>query len=348
MEARVADTKIRIGILGAGAMGAMHAAAYAGMAGVEIVGVYARDLERTRSVAALCDGKPFTDAAALIGHAAVDAIDVCLPSAVHHGFVIAALEQGKHVFCESPLALRLDEARQMRDAACRASRLLQVGLLMRSVTAYAHVRDAVSSGAHGRLLSLATWRLGSYLRPDAPGRKAHYGDPSTELMTFDFDAAQWLMGRPARLSASAVRMPDGAPGEISTLLAWNDGRHATITASGIMPVGSPFSTGFRALFERAAFELRMVFRGGAPPESAFTIVDETGRPAPVALQGRDPYEVELQRFVDCIKGSADPELLDAERAIEALELSLATQRALTEGRTIGIGAAHSEPGGLAP
>lgn len=344
----MADTKIRIGILGAGAMGAMHAAAYAGMADAEIVGVFARDLERARSVAALCGAEPFTDAGALARHAAVDAIDVCLPSALHAAFVMPALDQGKHVFCETPLALRLKEARQMRDAARRAGRLLQVGLLMRSVGAYAHVRDAVTSGAHGRLLSLATWRLGSYFRPDAPDRKAHYGDPSTELMTFDFDATLWLMGRPARLSASAVRMADGTPGEISTLLAWDGGRHATFTASGIMPVGSPFSAGFRALFERAAFELRMVFKGGGPPESSFTIAGETGPPVPVAIPGRNPYEVELQRFVDCIKGRADPALLDADRAIEALELSLATQRALAEGRSIGIGAAHSEPGGLAP
>lgn len=330
------DAKVKIGILGAGSMGATHAAAYASLPDVEVVGVFARDETRARAIADLCGAKPFADADALIGHAAVDAIDVCLPSTVHAAFVVSALERGKHVFCESPLALRLDEARQMRDAARRAGRLLQVGLLMRSVTAYAHVRDAVSSGAHGRLLSLATWRLGSYLRSDAGDRKAHYGDPSTELMTFDFDAAQWLMGRPARLSASAVRLGDGTPGEISTLLAWNDGRHATIAASGIMPVGSPFSTGFRALFERAAFELRMVFKGGGPPESSFTIVDEAGPPAPVAIPGRNPYEVELRRFVDCMAGRADPELLDVDRAIEALELSLATQRALEEAHVVGI------------
>jgi UDP-N-acetylglucosamine 3-dehydrogenase len=236
----------------------------------------------------------------------------------------------------------------MRDAARRAGRLLQVGLLMRSVGAYAHLRDVVASGEQGRLLSLATWRLGSYLRPDAPDRKAHYGDPSTELMTFDFDTALWLMGRPTRLQASAVRRDGGAPGEISALLSWEDGRHATIAASGLMPVGFPFSTGFRALFERAAFELRTVFGDRGPPQSVFTAVDGTGPPAPVAIEGRNPYEVELQRFVDCITGRADPALLDVERAIEALELSLATQRALAEGGAIGIEAARSEPGNLAP
>ena len=329
-------------------MGATHAAAYAGLPEVRVVGVFARDEARARFVAGLCGAEPFTDAARLIESDTVDAIDVCLPSAVHHAFAIPALEQGKHVFCESPLALRLDEAKQMRDAARRADRLLQVGLLMRSVGAHAHLRNVVASGEHGRLLSLSTWRLGSYLRPDAPDRKAHYGDPSTELMTFDFDAALWLMGRPARLSASAVRMEGGTPGDISALLSWDDGRHATIAASGLMPRGFSFSTGFRALFERATFELRTVFSGSGPPENFFAIADETGPPAPVVIQGRNPYEVELQRFVDCIGGRADPALLDVERAIEALELSLATQRALAEGRVIGIEVAHGEPRGLTP
>jgi predicted dehydrogenase len=79
-----------------------------------------------------------------------------------------------------------------------------------------------------------------------------------------------------------------------------------------------------------------VFKGGGPPESSFTIVDEAGPLAPVAIPGRNPYEVELRRFVDCMAGPADPELLDVDRAIEALELSLATQRALAEGGAVEI------------
>jgi UDP-N-acetylglucosamine 3-dehydrogenase len=117
------------------------------------------------------------------------------------------------------------------------------------------------------------------------------------------------------------------PGEISALLSYPDGRHATVVASGLMPPGLPFSVGFRALFEGAVFEHHSVFETG-PPKSTFTIVDGKvpARPVPTAVG--NPYQVELQRFVDCINGRADPELLDAERAIEALMLSEATQRAL--------------------
>lgn len=100
-----------------------------------------------------------------------------------------------------------------------------------------------------------------------------------------------------------------------------------------MPPGSPFTVGFRALFERAVFTLQTVF-AGTPPDSTFTIAKADTPPTEVSIAGRNPYEVELRRFVDCIAGNADPALLDADRAIEALTLSLATQRALAEGRPV--------------
>jgi predicted dehydrogenase len=315
---------LRIGILGAGAMGAAHAAAYASMADVEVVGIFARGQDRARSVASICKAKPFASADALTEE--VDAIDVCLPTALHREFVIAALDRGKHVFCETPLALGLHDAVRMRDAARRAGRLLQVGLLMRSIGAYQHLEAAVASDEHGKLLSFSAWRLGSYLHPEAPDHKAHYGEPTIELMTFDFDVVGWLMGKPAHLCAAGG-------GEITALLGYRDGRRASVTASGLMPPGFPFTVGFRALFEAAAFELETVFADG-PPRNTFRLSAGRAPPRAVGLSSRNPYEVELRRFVDCIAGKADPALLDADRAIEALVLSLATQRALALGAPV--------------
>ena len=76
-----------------------------------------------------------------------------------------------------------------------------------------------------------------------------------------------------------------------------------------MPIGSPFTTGFRALFERAAFARLATFSGG-PPKTSFTVATGMTPPRPVPVAERNPYEVELQRFVDCIQGRADPALLD--------------------------------------
>jgi predicted dehydrogenase len=185
-------------------MGAEHAFVFGEMEDVEVIGVFSRSEPRAAAGAAACGAVAFTDAAALIGRDDIDAIDVCVPSDHHAPFVLAALAAGKHVFCETPLALRLDEARAMRRAAREAGRLLQVGLLMRSVAPYQHVKALADSADHGGLLSLSAYRLGNYLRPGSPEHKTHYSDPSTELMTFDFDFANWLFGRPARVSATSA------------------------------------------------------------------------------------------------------------------------------------------------
>jgi UDP-N-acetylglucosamine 3-dehydrogenase len=307
-------SKVRIAILGAGAMGKAHAAAYATLAGVELIDVPARDGKRVRAMLESPD---------------IDAVDICLPSALHARFAIPALEHGKHVFCETPMALDLGEALAMRDAARKAGRLLQVGLLVRSIGSYRHVKEIAERGVHGRLLGLTAWRLGSYLRPDAPDYKTHHSEPTTELMTFDFDFASWLLGKPDRISASGIA-------EMTALLGYDAGRHATIIASGLMPTGTPFTVGFRVLFEDACFELLQVFRGGGPPDVTFTLTEGRASRRPVALQGANPFETELRRFVDCIAGRADPELLDADRALEALRLSLATQQALAQGAPVAL------------
>jgi predicted dehydrogenase len=230
---------IRIGLLGAGDMGAVHAAAYAAMPDVEVAGVFSRSAARAGAIATICRSKPVPEAASLIDDPGIDAIDVCLPTSLHAHQVVAGLKGGKHVFCETPLALRADEAQAMVEAARRAGRLLQVGLLMRSAAEYEHVEALARSGRHGRLLSLSTWRLGSYLRAGAADHKPHYGDPSTELLTFDFDFIRWVMGEPQKLAAAAVEGRDAQPGEISAVLSFADGRRATATASGRMPAGFP-------------------------------------------------------------------------------------------------------------
>jgi predicted dehydrogenase len=332
----MARDKLAIAVLGAGAMGKEHASILGEMPDVQVVAVFSRDREHAASVAALCGARAFTDIEALLNEAKIDAVDVCLPSNAHKGTVIAALDRKRHVFCETPLALDLGEARDMLAAGRRADRLLQVGLLMRSIAPYQHIKEIVSAGTCGRLLSVSAYRHGSYLRPGAPDHKAHYSDPSTELMTFDFDFIGWVMGRPERVSASAASSAQGGVGEITALLHYADGRHATVTGSGIMPKGFAYAVGFRALFQEAAFELRATFAGDGRPQSAFTRWAGEASPELIKLEGRNPYAVELERFVKCIRGEADPELLDAERAIESLVLSIAVQQSLKEGRTIKI------------
>jgi predicted dehydrogenase len=318
---------LAIGLLGAGAMGAEHAFSWADVEGAKVAAVFSRDLARARAVAEPLGARAVDDPGSILADEAIEAVDVCVPTPAHGAYVIPALEAGKHVFCETPLALAMDEALAVRAAARKTGRLLQVGLLMRSVGPYALIEQKARSGEHGPLLSLTCWRLGSYLRPGASDHKPHYGDPTTELITFDFDFALWLKGRPARIAASGR-----LDGEVQALLAWPDGATAAILATGMAQAAEPFRAGFRALFENAAFELANVFSGEGPPASTFTMATADAPPAPAAAPDPNPYAAELARFAACVRGEADAALLDVDRAIEALELSLAIRRELGPSR----------------
>jgi predicted dehydrogenase len=316
-------------------MGSAHAECLRELPEVEVAGVFSRNRDHAAATARICGAKATTDPMELIAEPSVDAVDVCVPTLNHRQFVIAALEKGKHVFCETPFAPSIEEGRRMIDAAHQSNHILMVGLLMRSIAHYEHVHRVVASGEQGKLLSVAAYRLGSYLRRDAPDHKSHYSEPSTELMTFDFDFVQWLMGSPARISATAVNTEFGTPGEISAVLDYDGVRSATVLASGIMPNSFPFSAGFRAVFEGGAFELENAFEAG-PPKTSFTFYPAEGTPQPITVTGHNPYQKELQLFVQAIRGETDGRLLDPEHALRALVLSIATQKSLRERRMIAL------------
>jgi UDP-N-acetylglucosamine 3-dehydrogenase len=325
--------EVRIGILGSGWMGAVHAECYRQIKGATVVGVFSRNQERAEAAAKICDAKAVVNVSALLDDPEISAIDVCLPTANHAEFVVAALEHGKHVFCETPFALTFTEAEAMLKAAKDADRIFMVGLLARSIAQYEYVHQAALAGHSGKVLSIATYRLGSYLLSEASRR--HYADPALELMTLDFDFIRWLIGSPASVSATAVEWAPGLPGEISGILNYDSGANATVIASGIMPKGFPFAIGFRVLFEKGAFKLKTVFEGAGPPKNGFQFYSDEGTQT-LTIEEHDPYEQELRYFVEAIRGEADPSLLDAQHACEALKLSLATLRSIKENRPIRI------------
>jgi UDP-N-acetylglucosamine 3-dehydrogenase len=217
------NSEVKIAILGSGSMGSAHADSYTRVKNAKVIGVFSRNRERAEAVAQMFEAKSVNDAFALLDDPTIDAIDVCVPSINHFDFVLAALQRGKHVFCETPFALQLRDAEVMIEAARRSSRILLVGLLVRSIAQYEHVHQVAASGRLGKILSVTTYRLSSYLRCGGPERKEHYTDPTTELMTFDFDFIQWLLGPPTSISATATKTESGSPGEVSAILNYDGG-----------------------------------------------------------------------------------------------------------------------------
>jgi UDP-N-acetylglucosamine 3-dehydrogenase len=313
-------------------MGETHARAYQAVPDIEVAAIYGRTESRAGPIADRVGTLATTDLDDILDDPTVDAVDVCLPSRVHADFVVAALNAGKHVFCETPFALARQDAERMMDAARANDRLLLVALLMRSVAAYRHIQRAVASGELGRPLAVYAYRLGSHLRRESSAFKEHYGDPTTELMTFDFDVLNWMFGLPKEVYATATATPDGIPGHVIAALRYDD-LVANVEASGVMPIGFPFSVGIRVIGEAKALELSTRFSEGIPKT---TFISYAQSSQDVQLRGHDPYVAECQYFVECIRGNADPHFLSAERALEALQLSIAVQDSLKQQKVVRV------------
>lgn len=181
--------RLRIGLVGTGWIGRFHAESLATrLPNTTLVAVADPNLEAAKSLRA---PKAYADPRALIDDADVDAVVISSPATTHTDLVIAAAQAGKHVFCEKPMALTLDDADRAIQAAEHAGVALQVGFNRRFDPDFIAAHDAIVAG------SIGTPQLLRSLTRD-PGISAEVAarvKPWTifnETLIHDFDTLCWL------------------------------------------------------------------------------------------------------------------------------------------------------------
>ncbi len=177
------DRIVRVGVLGAGAWArGAHLPGYRRDARCRLVGIADVELDRARAAAGEF-GIPFVTAEAreLIERADVDLIDVCTPSHTHFELAWAALEAGKHVLCEKPVAYDFRDTHRARDLARRKGLKTKVGLTFRYSPAMRYMRDLAANGFIGTPFIFNGYEQNSqWLDPMTPLRQVdHEADQST-------------------------------------------------------------------------------------------------------------------------------------------------------------------------
>jgi len=136
---------VKVGLIGAGAMGRRHLQALARDSRVDIVGVADTVADAAKTAAESVGAQPCRDLAALAG-LGVDAVFVTLPNVYHGPVVLEALDRKLHVFSEKPMATTLEAGRQIRDQVRRNRRVYQMGFNRRWAPAYRFLRRHVEDG----------------------------------------------------------------------------------------------------------------------------------------------------------------------------------------------------------
>ncbi len=132
---------LNVAVLGAGFMGATHARALAKLPDVQLVGVSSRSQDKAASLADEIATQAYTDSEALMLDPQVEAVSITLPTNLHAEYAIAALNAGKHVFVEKPMALSVAECDAMIEAAQKANRILMVAQVLRFWPEYVALAD---------------------------------------------------------------------------------------------------------------------------------------------------------------------------------------------------------------
>jgi myo-inositol 2-dehydrogenase / D-chiro-inositol 1-dehydrogenase len=336
MPDRITHT-LRLGVLGAGRMGRVHAEHLARrIEGVQVV-VWADPTEP--DLAGLARGLGIERIAdhwrQVVDSDDLDAVVIATPTDTHHEIVMAASRRGLAIFCEKPLDLRLPTLREIQAEVERRHVTLMVAFQRRFDPAFAALQREIGAGRIGRPHTLRIVSRDSRLPSEAFIPRS--GGIFMDMTVHDFDMSRFLLNLEIEeVFARASRLVDPLVGPMFERHGdWDTTLVSVRFAGGVLGVienGRLASYGYDQRIE--VFGSAGMLSVENPPHALASGV--SGDVVPFfAERYAEAYRIELQAFVDALRTGAPPPVGVVE-SIRAVEASLAATRSVAERRPVAI------------
>ncbi len=314
---------MKIALLGTG-FGQAHAAVYAQRPDVDEVVVFGRTPQKLAKISGEFGFATTSDLDALIADASVDLVDICLPTRLHAEVAVPAMQAGRDVLIELPLAATLVGARPIITAQRATGRRAFVDMFSRFSPANQQLRQAMAEQRHGPLTVLEIEGRTALLRP---GYDLTLHTLALDMMHADFDLVTSLLGRPGTVQVAGTGGPAGRGSAAEVILGYPQAL-ARCASSSLMPQPYGVRGGWRATFTSGVLEYAV--RAGATGQGASTLTEYTrDGERPIELAATSPYEAMIDHVLACLHGHAD-NLIEPASALPALELTLDVQQRLTQ------------------
>ncbi|MDA1192418.1 MAG: Gfo/Idh/MocA family oxidoreductase [Candidatus Poribacteria bacterium] len=340
---------VRIGIIGIGFMGKTHYDAAQNVTGGKVTAICTRSEKKLSGdwsdiqgnfggrggLVDLSAVKKYRNAQALLDDPDIDMVDICLPTSQHKSMTIAALNAGKHVLLEKPIAVELSDADEMVAAAEKSGRKFFVAQVLRFWPEFAYIKQSLDSGEYGeivggnfkRVISAPDWGGDSY------GNVEQSGGPGIDLHIHDTDFVNHLLGMPDKVFATGILIKERFSQYVATQYIYED-RGLSITAqSGALSMrGRPFEHGFDIYFKEATIQYNSSW--GKP----LCVVKKDGIIEPDLPGTADAaFTGEIQYAVDTITHDGEPTLLSGLSARNSLELCWREVESIRTGLPVSVG-----------
>jgi predicted dehydrogenase len=336
----------RLALVGLGFMGQTHFRLHQASPDVEFVAACdklpERVAEQAVSLAGNLGGDPtpldlsalqrFTSLDDLLATAEVDCVDLCTPTYLHADQAVRCLEAGKHVICEKPMALNVEQGQRMIDAARAAGRFLFIAQCIRFWPAYEVLAKMVADGSLGRLISAKFTRLsptpawsesGWLLDSDLSGGAL------LDLHIHDVDFIASLWGSPPAVSTVAAnRFSVGDKVDhVFTQYLYDD--FACVAEGGwAMPPGFPFQMAYQVLGEKGVLDF------STQHDPALVLYTINGERIIPEVEPGAGYARELEYFYGCLAGCRAPQRVTPEGALQSVRICLAERESARTGRAV--------------
>ena len=325
---------MKVGLLGAGRIGAFHAEVLAGHESVNTLMVGDIDAERAAAVAREVGGQSGT-IEEVIG-SGLDAVVIAAATSAHAELINACLDEGLPTFCEKPVALDYEETVAIVDRVESSGALLQVGFMRRFDAGYREAKRLIDTGALGTLYSMHMF--GHDHEPPPEDYIPHSGGIFRDLHIHEFDIVRWLTGSEAEevYAQGSVREFDmfARHGDFDTsaiMIKMANGVLVVLTGSRHDPLGYDV----RAEIFGSGDSISIGLDQHTPLRSV-----EPGVPPPEGLpylgflaRFEQAYRDELTHFLDLVLGRADNPCT-ARDSLEALRIAVAAEVSIAEHRPV--------------
>lgn len=324
------NPKLRVGVVGAGAMGQHHVRILNKLEAVDFVGFHDLDEIRTLEICERFSCASFSSLDELIEK--VDALTIAAPTVLHYEIAVKCLQQKKALLVEKPLAADAGQAEKIVDLARKNEVALMVGHIERYNPAVAKLMDLIKAEPES-ILTIDARRLNHF-----DGSRCLDVDVLYDLLIHDIDLVLEIANSDIKsVSASGRRVFSQFNDVAYTRIEFLSGATAILTTSK----ASPKKTRTISVTTPTRFlEADTIDRTLVVHRSENLIVDQQGtcvmrdfHVEEIEIENKEPLLLEIKEFIDCVRSGQKP-IVDGERALKAMKAIELVANAIHGGQTI--------------
>ena len=327
----------KVAIIGAGFIGATHAKACSNSKLLDLAAICDTNEETGRKLAGRYGCAYFGDAEAMLSKCDIDIALICLPTFLHKQSILLAAKYGKHIVCEKPVVLTLEEMDEILSAVKEAGVQFMAAQVIRFWPEYVAIKNMYDNGDFGDVKMIYANRLAQQ-----PNWALWHKDPNKsggglfDLHLHDIDAVYYMFGPVKRVYAVGWQSRTGCYNHVVSTLTFNNGISAVVEGAWEMSENYPFTMSFRIVGQTKTAEYTMSagfnLEDIASSRRELYIFENGNEPRRVDIDAEeDAYQSELEYFAGCLESKEPPTIITPEQSREVIRIMLAIRESIETG-----------------